>query len=135
VAQGTLAGERAPDGTVRIGQQSVTEERKRRRKVGTGRTRRAPVSGDAAAAPPKADSVDVDGLANAVAAAVGARLEGQLEITRRAESLIRQELDEERARRLQVEAQLRTAETRLAELQAAAVASAARRRGLFRRGT
>jgi hypothetical protein len=61
-----------------------------------------------------------------VASAVGQRLEGQIELTRRAESLVRQELDEERAKRMQVERQLEQAQARLAELQA-------RKRGLFRR--
>ena len=43
--------------------------------------------------------MDVEDLASRVAAAVGKNLEGQIELTRRAETLVRQELDEERARR------------------------------------
>jgi hypothetical protein len=57
---------------------------------------------------------------------VGQRIEGQLEITRRAESLVRQELDEERAHRMQLEAALNAAQQRVRELESS-------RRGLFRR--
>ena len=142
VAEGKLPGERRSDGTVRIPQQAVNEERKRRRG-----TRAAPASGNGSG-PPRtrrgaagaADaSVDVDALAAAVASAVGQRIEGQLEVTRRAESLVRGELDEERARRLQTEAQLAEAERRIAELEtelerhAAELQAVVNRRGLFRR--
>ncbi len=134
VAQGTLSGERATDGAVRISQQAVSEERKRRRKAGvSARSGRGARDGNSGASGRKgagaAEPVDVGSLAEAVAAAVGQRLEGQLEITRRAESLVRQELDEERARRIGLEAQLRAAEARVAELQELQ----ARRRGFFRR--
>lgn len=125
VTQGKLAGQRSDNGVVRVAQRAVNEERKRRQKVTGGTTKRAPRAAAKAAPEP----VDVGELAEKVASAVGQRLEGQLEITRRAESLVRQELDEERARRMQVEAQLQAAQTRLAELEQ----ERARRRGLFRR--
>ena len=136
VNEGKLAGERGTDGQVHISQQAVNEERKRRRKPaaadgasgdGRGRTARR------AAANP---AVDVDQLADRVASAVGQRLEGQLEITRKAESLVRDELDQERARRMEAEAKLDAAQTRLAELETALAAAnerASERRGLFRR--
>ena len=127
VAEGKLPGRRTADGTVRISQRAVTEERKKRRgTTAAGRTRTA---APAAARPRRrtstSDDVDVDALATAVASAVGQRLEGQLEITRRAESLIRAELDEERARRLELEAKLAEAERKLSEARGL--------RGLFRR--
>jgi excisionase family DNA binding protein len=126
VTQGKLPGKRATDGTVRIAQQAVNEERKRRQKESptaartTTRTR-ARASTDGA--------MDVDTLADKISSAVGQRIEGQLEITRRAESLVRQELDEERARRMQVEAALSAAQQRVADLEA----QAQKRGGLFRR--
>jgi excisionase family DNA binding protein len=126
VTQGSLPGSRASDGTVRIPQRAVSEERNRR-KNGRGTKVRRPLVAKRAATEP----VDVDSLAQAVASAVGQRLEGQLEITRRAESLVRQELDEERARRMQLERQLEEARASLAELQRAQ----AKRRGLFRRSS
>jgi hypothetical protein len=73
--------------------------------------------------------MDVDQLADKISSAVGQRIEGQLEITRRAESLVRQELDEERARRMQLEAALNAAQQRVADLEA----QAQKRGGLFRR--
>jgi excisionase family DNA binding protein len=126
VSQGNLPGKRSTDGTVRIPQQAVNEERKRRKKdtpaakATTTRTRARATAADSA--------VDVDSLADKVASAVGQRLEGQLEITRRAESLIRGELDEERARRMQLEAALNAAQQRVTELE-----SQSKRGGLFRR--
>ena len=60
----------------------------------------APVAAATAAAAPPA--VNVDELASAVAAAVGKNLEGQLELTRRAETVVRQELDQQRLRGLPV---------------------------------
>jgi excisionase family DNA binding protein len=125
VAEGKLPGKRDREGTVRIPQQAVNEERRKRRAgpSGAGRVRKqASASGTAAKRTPP---VDVDALATAVASAVGQRIEGQLEVTRRAESLVRAELDEERARRTQAEARLAEAERKLAALQA--------RRSLFRR--
>ena len=127
VTQGTLPGERATDGSVRISQRAVNEERKRRSK-GSRTAAAAPRKGTTARRS-AAETVDVDSLAEAVASAVGQRLEGQLEITRKAESLVRDELDEERARRMQAEQQLQQAQARLAELEA----QANRKRGLFRR--
>jgi excisionase family DNA binding protein len=127
VNEGKLAGKRATDGTVRIAQQAVNEERKRRRSPAAPRAtagaRKRAASSDGS------EGVDVDALATAVATAVGPRLEGQLEITRQAESLMRDELSEERAARMQAEAQLAAAERRVAELETAAN----QRRGLFRR--
>jgi hypothetical protein len=125
VAQGKLAGQRSDHGVVRVSQRAVNEERKRRQKATGGTVKRATRSAARSAPEP----VNVGELAEAVASAVGQRLEGQLEITRRAESLVRQELDEERARRIQVEAQLQAAQARLAEFEQ----ERSRRRGLFRR--
>lgn len=116
VAEGKLPGRKTADGTVRLPQQAVNEERKKRRTSTTasGRVRKA-----AAPRARPAEPVDVDALATAVASAVGQRIEGQLEITRRAESLVRAELDEERARRMEAEARLAELERRLAEAEAA----------------
>lgn len=140
VAEGKLPGRRSRDGTVRIPQQAVNEERRKRRSgpsaAGRVRKQAAPT---AAGTSRKAAPVDVDALATAVASAVGQRIEGQLEVTRRAESLIRSELDEERARRTQAEARLEEAERKVAEAErklAEAERKAAEleaRRGLFRR--
>ncbi len=135
VNEGKLAGERGTDGQVHISQQAVNDERKRRRTkpgaangaVGTGARARARTK---ATSPP---AMDVDQLADRVASAVGQRLEGQIEITRRAESLVRDELDQERARRMEAEAKLEVAQARLGELEAVASAASTQRRGLFRR--
>ena len=125
VAEGKLPGKRTRDGTVRIPQQAVNEERRKRRgSAPAGRARKQATSAPTRSTR-KAEPVDVDALATAVASAVGQRIEGQLEITRRAESLIRAELDEERARRMELEAKLAEAERKLAEAEG--------RRGLFRR--
>jgi hypothetical protein len=72
------------------------------------------------AAPPAstAPTVDAEVLAEVVARSVAAVLEGQKEITQRAESLLRDQLIEERARRQEAEAKLASAEARLAELEA-----------------
>lgn len=133
VAEGKLPGKRDRDGTVRIPQQAVNEERRKRRtgSAAAGRVRKqgAASSGRAAA---RAEPVDVDALATAVASAVGQRIEGQLEVTRRAESLVRAELDEERARRTEAESKLADAQVRLAEAERQLAAGQARR-GLFRR--
>ena len=147
VTEGKLPGKRGDDNVVRIPQQAVNEERKRRRKTSSTTapsaakrtTRRSP----AAAAAEAPDGVDVDAIAEKVASVVGKRLEGQMEITQRAESLLRSELDEERARRAQAEAQLNAARNELADVQArldearqrvqALETQASQRRGLFRR--
>lgn len=128
VAEGKLPGRRTRDGTVRIPQQAVNEERRKRRGGATGTVRKkaTAAAGPSSRSRPSAEPVDMDALATAVASAVGQRLEGQLEITRRAESLIRAELDEERARRMELEAKLADAERKLAEAEP-------RRGGLFRR--
>ena len=127
VAEGKLQGRRTRDGTVRIPQQAVNEERRKRRggPAATGRVRKAASPAGPAGGSRRAQALDMDVLATAVASAVGQRLEGQLEITRRAESLIRSELDEERARRMEAEAKLAEAERKLAALEG--------RRTLFRR--
>ncbi len=104
----------------------MNEERKRRKKETPTAARTASRSRGAASAN---GAMDVDTLADKISSAVGQRIEGQLEITRRAESLVRQELDEERARRMQVEAALAAAQQRVADLEA----QAQKRGGLFRR--
>ena len=126
VAEGKLPGRRTRDGTVRIPQQAVNEERRNRRgPAAAGRVRKQATAGTSSTSGRRPEPVDVDALATAVASAVGQRIEGQLEITRRAESLIRAELDEERARRMELEAKLAEAERKLAAIES--------RRGLFRR--
>jgi len=135
VNEGKLSGNRAEDGTVRLTQQAVNDERKRRRgatatKAPASRTRKRAAAGKAEA---DGAPVDVDALATAVASAVGQRLEGQLEITRQAESLLRNELTEERAKRGEAEARLADAQRRIAELEAQLAAANDRRGGLFRR--
>ncbi|GAC1592501.1 MAG: hypothetical protein NVS3B21_12230 [Acidimicrobiales bacterium] len=136
VTEGKLVGLRGEDGVVRVPQQSVNEERKRRRSKSTVP---APVRDARAKRSPVSSEVDVDQLADRVANAVGQRLQGQLEITRQAESLVRDELDAERAKRIEAEARLERAETdltsanlRIAELEATQ-REIATRKGLFRR--
>src|SRR5947207_7155061 len=91
VGEGKLPGKRAKDGVVHIAQRAVNEERKRRKKTGTAaKTTRGASTGRSASR--RSEAVDVDTLAEAVASAVGQRIEGQLEITRKAESLVRGEL-------------------------------------------
>lgn len=143
VTEGKLPGLRGDDNVVRIPQQAVNEERKRRR--GTGAKVTSPTRSRAAR---KADSesVDMNALAEKVASVVGQRLEGQLEITHRAESLMRSELDEERAKRMESDARLGDVRAELADVQArleearrqvqmleSQVHQAHQRRGLFRR--
>lgn len=135
VNEGKLAGDRGADGTVRVAQQAVNEERKRRRAkpAGPSTAKAGPRRGAAAS------TLDVEQLADQVATAVGQRLQGQLEITRQAESLIRDELDAERARRIEAEthleaagASLTAANARIAELETA-LRDAGNKKGLFRR--
>lgn len=142
VSEGKLPGERGDDNVVRIPQQAVTEERRRRRKRDTGSKASSDTAAPAAArkrGAAAAPSLDVDDLAEKLATAVGQRITGQLEITQKAESLIRGELDEERARRMQVEAQLTAAQKEVETLQArvatleADLQQAQQKRGLFRR--
>jgi excisionase family DNA binding protein len=148
VSEGKLPGERGDDNVVRIPQQAVNEERKRRRGTGSSgpaggaakRTRKA------AASASSTDGMDVDVLAEKVASVVGQRLEGKLEITQRAESLLRGELDEERAHRMEADSRLADMRTELAEAQArleearrqvaqleSQLQQAQQKRGLFRR--
>jgi excisionase family DNA binding protein len=150
VSEGKLPGEKGDDNVVRIPQQAVNEERKRRRgsaggtkaAAATGRTRRARQTQATA----EQDGMDVDAIAEKVASVVGQRLEGQLEITQRAESLLRGELDEERARRMEIEARLSDSRAELADVTArleearrhaqaleGQLQQAQQRRGLFRR--
>ena len=146
VTEGKLPGKRGDDNIVRIPQQAVNEERKRRR---GSAAKTAPAAAKRASRRSRAnvaettEGVDVDAIAERVASVVGQRLEGQMEITQRAESLLRAELDEERARRAHAEAQLNAARNELADVQArldearqrvsALETQAQQRRGLFRR--
>jgi chromosome segregation ATPase len=114
VAEGKLEGDRDAEGIMRLSQRSVNEERKlRRTKTKAAGARKASTRRSGTGS---GGSVDVDQIAEKVATAVGTRLEGQLEITRQAESLIRQELDEERARRMEAESKLAAAEQQATEL-------------------
>lgn len=141
VTEGRLPGERGSDNIVRIPQQAVNDERKRRK--GSDRATKAGASGSGRAARPRkaaAPEMDVDTLAEKVATAVGQRISGQLEITQQAESLLRSELDEERARRMQVEAQLSEARNEAISLRGqveslqSQLQQAQQRKGIFRRG-
>lgn len=132
VADGQLPGERASNGSLRLPQAAVNRERKSRRKTSARKPAETRGNGSRASAAP----IDVDELASAVASAVGTKLEGQLEITRRAETLVRQELDEERARRMESEARLSSAEAEVERLrQRLAEASAPKKRSLFRKSS
>ena len=142
VTEGKLPGERGDDNIVRIPQQAVNEERKRRRKTdGGGAKPAAAKSGGSSPRKTKAASaaMDVEELADKVATAVGQKITGQLEITQKAESLLRSELDEERAKRMQADAQLTQAQSETAALQAkikeleGQLQQAQQKRGLFRR--
>jgi excisionase family DNA binding protein len=144
VTEGKLPGVRGDDNIVRIPQQAVNEERKRRRGTAGAKADGAVKATRSRKAAP--EPVDMDQLAERVASAVGQRLEGQLEITHRAESLLRSELDEERARRTQADAQLSEIRAELADVQGrlvearrqvtaleAQLQQAQAKRGLFRR--
>jgi excisionase family DNA binding protein len=146
VTEGKLPGARGDDNIVRIPQQAVNEERKRRRGSASPAKAAAKRSGSKARQG-RAQEVDVDDLAEKVASSIGKRLEGQLEITRQAESHLRSELDEERATRAQAEARLSGVQIELAEARArldeahrkvteleAQLQQAQQKRGLFRRG-
>jgi chromosome segregation ATPase len=109
VAEGKLDGGRDGEGIMRLSQRSVNEERKRRRA-----TKKAAAPRKQATQRPAKSAVDVDQIADKVASAVGQRLEGQLAITRQAESFVRGELDEERARRMEAETRLGVLEAKLA---------------------
>lgn len=142
VTEGKLPGERGSDNVVRIPQQAVTEERRRRRrtdrgaKVATAETAAPAATKKGKTAQP---AMDVDELADKVAAAVGQKITGQLEITQKAESFLRAELDEERAKRMQTDAQLNQAQSEAAALQArvaeleSQLHQAQQKKGLFRR--
>ena len=142
VTEGKLPGERGDDTIVRIPQQAVNEERKRRRKTDGGGAK-ASTTKSSGSSPRKSKAastaMDVEELADKVATAVGQKITGQLEITQKAESLLRTELDEERAKRMQADAQLTQAQSEAAALQAkikemeAQLQQAQQKRGLFRR--
>ena len=127
ISEGKLPSERDSEGNMRLPQAAVHAERRNRRSSGRKTGRKAAPATEASAA-----HVDTDAIAESVAAAVTKAVEGQLQITQQAESLVRQQLDEERAHR-------RAAEERLAGLQselAAArqqLAEPGRKRGLFGR--
>lgn len=130
VNDGKLTGERSANGSLRLSQTAVNAERKSRRKTSG---RKAP-EGRGSAPKTSAPEFDVDHLASAVASAIGSRIEGQLEITRRAETLVRQELDEERAKRMEIEARLSSSEAEVERLRQQLLdASAPKRRRLFRK--
>lgn len=130
VNDGKLAAERTASGSLRLPQAAVNAERKSRRKTSG---RKAPeVRGRPLRA--SAPELDVDHLASAVASAIGSRIEGQLELTRRAETLVRQELDEERAKRMEIEARLASSEAEVERLrQQLLETSATKRRRFFRK--
>ena len=142
VTEGKLPGERGDDNIVRIPQQAVNEERKRRRKTDGGGAKASAAKGSGSS-PRKSKAtstaMDVEELADRVATAVGQKITGQLEITQKAESLLRTELDEERAKRMQADAQLTQAQSEAAALQAriaeleGQLQQTQQKRGLFRR--
>lgn len=130
VTDGKLAAERTANGSLRLPQAAVNGERKTRRKTSARKSPEGRGSATRASTP----EFDVDHLASAVASAIGSRIEGQLEITRRAETLVRQELDEERAKRMEIEARLAASESEVERLrQQLLEASAPKRRRLFRK--
>jgi hypothetical protein len=115
VADQRLPGAHDAAGNLRVPKDAVHAERRRRRErkpqSGRGTGRKPPPASPAPA-------VDAQALAEVVARSVAAVLEGQKEITQRAESLLRDQVIEERARRQKAEANLASAEARLAELEA-----------------
>jgi excisionase family DNA binding protein len=122
VSEGKLPAERDSEGQLRIPQQSVITERKRRNAEGRGSktTTRAAASGTRArkaSANSSVQQIDVQAVASAVAAELGKTLDSQKELTMRAESFLREELDAERARRVEAEEKLAQAEARLAEVE------------------
>jgi excisionase family DNA binding protein len=136
VAAGTLPADRDTSGALRLPQAAVNNERKSRRGTGGTRAGRKRTETRKASSRASAPAMDVEDLASRVAAAVGKNLEGQLELTRRAETLVRQELDEERARRMEAEQRQSAAETEVERLRKElAEANQQKRRGLFRRAT
>jgi len=136
VAAGTLPADRDTSGALRLPQTAVNNERKNRRGTGGNRAGRKRTEGRKSSARASGPAMDVEDLASRVAAAVGKNLEGQLELTRRAETLVRQELDEERARRMEAEQRQSTAEAEVERLRKElAEAIQQKRRGLFRRAT
>lgn len=103
IAEGQLPGEHDDAGVLRLPQQAVHAERARRRKE-------APASG-AGRKPTAAPTAitDVDAIAAAVEAAVSRVLVGQLELTAQAQSIAeaeRRAADQERSRRLELEAEV-----------------------------
>lgn len=130
VNDGKLAAERTANGSLRLPQAVVNTERKSRRKTSGRKT--AEVRGSTTKT--SALEFDVDGLASAVASAIGTRIEGQLELTRRAETLVRQELDEERAKRMEIESRLVSSEAEVERLrQQLLEVSAQKKRRFFRK--
>lgn len=122
VDAGTLPGDRDRDGRLRLPQQAVHDERTRRRR--SGRTS----AGSAARSTPVAPRADVDVAAivrETVEALVPRMLESATAAADRSASLAQQAVAEERAGRLQAEAEAAALRSRVAELEAA--------RGLFRR--
>jgi len=127
VADGRLPADRDGEGKISLPQAAVHAERRNRKSGGRSNGRKAPAKA-AASAP----TLDTDAIAEQVAAVVSKAVEGRLEITQKAESLVRQELDEERARRMEIEKQLEAAKVEL-RLANEKLEEAGRKRGLFRR--
>jgi hypothetical protein len=92
---------------------NAERRRRRERKPKAGSTpRKKPPAATAAPA------VDASELAEVLERTVRATIQGQKELAQWAESLVRDQLLEERARRKEAEAKLASAEARLAELEA-----------------
>ena len=134
VSDGKLPANRDASGAILLSQSAVHAERKSRRGTSGSKPGRKRAATSRTSAKTSGSAVDVDELASAVASAVGKTIEGQLELTRRAETLVRQELDEERAKRTSAEQRLAEAEAEAERLrQQLAEADARKKRGLFRR--
>ena len=127
VADGRLPADRDAEGKISVPQAAVHAERRNRKSGGSRNGRKAAAKPSASAS-----TLDTDALAEQVAAVVSKAVEGRLEITQKAESLLRQELDEERARRMEMEKQVEVLRTQLAAAEEKAE-EAGRKRGLFRR--